>query len=55
MFFKGTVEGCSNDIIEGNLLGLAPGGVHEAQFSDHKYKVIFYLLECENFEFLEDA
>jgi len=37
----GTVEGCSNDIIEGNLLGLAPGGVHEAQFSDHKYKVLW--------------
>jgi len=37
----GTVEGCAKDLTEGNLLGLAPGGVYEAQFSDHNYKVLW--------------
>lgn len=31
----GTVESCSVDLRGGHLLGLAPGGVFEAQFSDH--------------------
>ncbi len=38
----GTVESCAKDLAEGSLLGLAPGGVYEALFSDHKeYKVMW--------------
>ena len=38
----GTVQSCSKDLSEGNLLGLSPGGVYEALFSDHKdYKVMW--------------
>lgn len=38
----GTVNSCSNDLSEGNLLGLSPGGVYEALFSDSKeYKVMW--------------
>ena len=32
----GTVASCAKDLSEGNLLGLSPGGVYEAMFSDHK-------------------
>ncbi|XP_049823416.1 transmembrane protein 68 isoform X2 [Aethina tumida] len=31
----GTVQSCSNVLKEGNLLAISPGGVFEAQFSDH--------------------
>ena len=38
----GTVSSCTSDLSEGNLLGLSPGGVYEALFSDHKqYKVMW--------------
>ena len=37
----GTVESCAKDLREGNLLGIAPGGVYESQFSDHNYKVLW--------------
>ena len=37
----GTVESCTKDLREGNLLGIAPGGVYESQFSDHNYKVLW--------------
>ena len=36
----GTVTSCAKDLSDGNLLGLSPGGVYEAMFSDHKeYKL----------------
>jgi len=36
----GTKESCAKDLSEGNLLGISPGGIYEASFSDHKrYKV----------------
>lgn len=35
----GTVASCADDLRAGNLLGLAPGGVYEAQFSDSCYKL----------------
>jgi len=35
----GTVSSCTEDLKAGNLLGLAPGGVYEAQFSDSYYKI----------------
>ena len=38
-YISGTIESCASDLTQGNLLGLAPGGVYEAQFSDHHYKV----------------
>ena len=38
----GTIASCTADLQEGNLLGLSPGGVYEALFSDHKeYKVLW--------------
>lgn len=40
----GTVSSCASDLSEGNLLGLSPGGVYEALFSDHKQ----YKLEWKN-------
>jgi len=35
----GTISSCTDDLKSGNLLGLAPGGVYEAQFSDSYYKI----------------
>lgn len=35
----GTISSCTEDLKAGNLLGLAPGGVYEAQFSDSYYKI----------------
>ena len=35
----GTITSCADDLKAGNLLGLAPGGVYEAQFSDNHYKL----------------
>eukprot|EP00096_Caligus_rogercresseyi_P005069 TRINITY_DN19905_c0_g1_i1.p1 TRINITY_DN19905_c0_g1~~TRINITY_DN19905_c0_g1_i1.p1 ORF type:complete len:227 (+),score=57.33 TRINITY_DN19905_c0_g1_i1:22-681(+) len=32
----GTVSSCAQTLSEGNLLGLSPGGVYEAQFSSHR-------------------
>jgi len=32
----GTVSSCTADLQDGNLLGLSPGGVYEAMFSDQK-------------------
>ena len=32
----GTKESCAKDLSEGNLLGISPGGIYEASFSDHK-------------------
>ena len=38
----GTVETCAEDLKEGNLLGISPGGVYEAQFSSHqKYEILW--------------
>lgn len=37
----GTIESCARDLSQGNLLGVSPGGVYEAQFSDHNYKVLW--------------
>ena len=33
---EGTVPSCAKNLSDGNLLGLSPGGVYEAMFSDHK-------------------
>lgn len=37
----GTVQSCVQDLQKGNMLGLAPGGVYEAQFGDSTYKVMW--------------
>ena len=44
----GTISSCTEDLKAGNLLGLAPGGVYEAQFSDSYYKVEWkrYFITC---------
>lgn len=37
----GTVDSCAEQLAEGKVLGLAPGGVYEAQFGDHTYKILW--------------
>lgn len=37
----GTVQTCSAALKENNLLGIAPGGVYEAQFGDNNYKLLW--------------
>jgi len=37
----GTVDTCAEQLSEGKILGLAPGGVYEAQFGDNQYKVLW--------------
>jgi len=37
----GTVEICTEHLKEGKILGIAPGGVYEAQFGDHNYKILW--------------
>ena len=37
----GTVDSCAERLAEGKILGLAPGGVYEAQFGDHRYKLLW--------------
>jgi len=35
----GTVDSLAEELTSGSILGLSPGGIYEAQFSDHYYKV----------------
>merc|ERR1711894_214740 len=44
---EGTVPSCAKNLSDGNLLGLSPGGVYEAMFSDHKK----YSRGCENIQY----
>ncbi|XP_008558991.1 transmembrane protein 68 [Microplitis mediator] len=37
----GTVQTCSQVLLEGNMLAIAPGGVFEAQFGDSYYKLMW--------------
>eukprot|EP00092_Neocalanus_flemingeri_P071266 GFUD01087582.1.p1 GENE.GFUD01087582.1~~GFUD01087582.1.p1 ORF type:complete len:370 (+),score=92.61 GFUD01087582.1:112-1221(+) len=37
----GTVDTCAEQLAEGKILGLAPGGVYEAQFGDNEYKILW--------------
>lgn len=37
----GTVDSCATVMKEGHLLGLAPGGVYEAQFGDSNYELLW--------------
>jgi hypothetical protein len=37
----GTVQICSNILKENNLLGISPGGVYEAQFSNSYYTLLW--------------
>lgn len=37
----GTVDICAEQLAEGKILGLAPGGVYEAQFGDHDYRILW--------------
>ncbi|XP_026479127.1 transmembrane protein 68-like isoform X1 [Ctenocephalides felis] len=37
----GTIQQCSNILQEGNLLAISPGGVYEAQFGSHSYKLMW--------------
>jgi len=37
----GTVDSCAERLAEGKILGLAPGGVYEAQFGDNQYKILW--------------
>jgi len=37
----GTVESCAQVMSDGHLLGLSPGGVYEAQFGDHHYRLLW--------------
>ena len=37
----GTVDTCADLLSQGRVLGLAPGGVYEAQFGDHEYKILW--------------
>eukprot|EP00088_Acartia_fossae_P038854 TRINITY_DN4031_c0_g1_i1.p1 TRINITY_DN4031_c0_g1~~TRINITY_DN4031_c0_g1_i1.p1 ORF type:complete len:362 (+),score=22.13 TRINITY_DN4031_c0_g1_i1:324-1409(+) len=36
---SGTVDSLAEELSNGQILGLSPGGIYEAQFSDHYYKV----------------
>lgn len=35
----GTVQTCAGVLREGNSLAISPGGVYEAQFGDHYYRL----------------
>jgi len=37
----GTVDSLAEQLSQGKILGLAPGGVYEAQFGDHDYKILW--------------
>jgi len=37
----GTVDSLAEQLSQGKTLGLAPGGVYEAQFGDHEYKILW--------------
>ena len=37
----GTVDTCAEELKQGKILGLAPGGVYEAQFGDHQYQILW--------------
>lgn len=37
----GTVQSCSAILQGGDSLAVSPGGVYEAQFSDHNYKLMW--------------
>jgi len=37
----GTVDTCAEQLADGKILGLAPGGVYEAQFGDNQYKILW--------------
>jgi len=37
----GTVDSVAERLAEGKVLGLAPGGVYEAQFGDHNYNIMW--------------
>jgi len=37
----GTVDSVAEQLAQGKILGLAPGGVYEAQFGDHEYKILW--------------
>ncbi len=37
----GSQESCAEELEAGNLLGLAPGGVYEAQFGDERYEILW--------------
>jgi len=37
----GTVDTCAEQLKQGKILGLSPGGVYEAQFGDHNYKIMW--------------
>ena len=38
---SGTVDWCASILSQGHLLAVAPGGVREAQFSDHYYQLLW--------------
>ncbi|KAB7494906.1 Transmembrane protein 68 [Armadillidium nasatum] len=37
----GTVSSCIEDVKEGHVLAISPGGVREAQFSNHHYQLLW--------------
>jgi len=37
----GTVDTCAEQLKAGKVLGVSPGGVYEAQFGDHNYKILW--------------
>ena len=37
----GTVADCVRKVSSGHLLAIGPGGVREAQFSDHSYTLLW--------------
>lgn len=50
-FMRGTKEECLNVLKNGHLVGLSPGGVREALFSDQSYKLVW----CKRKGFAEVA
>jgi hypothetical protein len=37
----GSLESCITELKEGHILAISPGGVREALFSDHNYKLVW--------------
>ncbi|KAK7067977.1 Transmembrane protein 68 [Halocaridina rubra] len=37
----GTISSCTQTLSEGHILSISPGGVREAQFSDHNYQLFW--------------
>ena len=37
----GNIESCTKVLSEGNLIAISPGGVREALFGDHNYRLIW--------------